>query len=54
VRWIPVWAGVTLLLHAALHTQVGVPLGPALQTSAVYFFSLALLMIPWPASASGC
>ena len=29
-----------------LHTQVAVPLWPAVQSSAVYYFSLALLMLP--------
>jgi two-component system, LytTR family, sensor kinase len=45
-RWLPVWVGVAALYAAALHTQVGVPVQPALQTSTVYFLSLALLMIP--------
>ena len=45
-RWVPAWAGIALLYAAVLRTQVGVPAWPALQTSAVYFFSLALLMIP--------
>jgi hypothetical protein len=45
-RWIPVWAGIALLYGVVLHTQVAVPLVPAVTSSAVYFFSLALLMVP--------
>lgn len=45
-RWISVWTGIAVLYAVVLHTQVSVPLNPALQSSAVYFLSLALLMIP--------
>ena len=46
--WRPllIWTGVVILYTGILHAQVGLPLVAALPSSAVYFYTLALLMIP--------
>ena len=46
--WRPllVWTGVVIVYTGILHAQIGLPLVAALPSSAVYFYTLALLMIP--------
>ena len=44
--WLPVWAAATVLYAYAVHMQIGVPLRYSLPMSAVYYFTLAALMLP--------
>jgi len=41
-----VWTLLALTYAAILHYQIALPIGPALSTAVVYFYSLGLLMIP--------
>jgi len=44
--WLPVWTAATLLYAYAVHIQIRVPLRYTLPMSAVYYFTLAALMLP--------
>ena len=45
-KWLPAWTAATLLYAYAVHVQIGVPLRYTLPMSAVYYFTLAALMLP--------